>query len=331
MSIKPKIKKINEYNRVPDTSITNEYPTSQNSLTTPFLMLVVGGRNTGKSYTTAKILQQSKLDKTYDRYFMITSSYQSNKKYWDFLEMNEEDIFLPSHDSVDKVIEQLELEAQDWDDYILEKELYDKFIEQTKNSESLSAISDYDLQLYQDAGFINNEGDLSEFEPPKWKYEMERPAQTICIFDDILGSPALANSKGLTKMAIMNRHIAPLSQPYKNRSAVGCACIFLTQQYSGGGGGSHGGVPKGLRLNATHLIFFENKSSDVMKKILEELNGAIDEEEFIMAYNYAIKEKHDNLMVDLHPKCPKKRYRRNLSQFIIYPSQEAECPCHLKK
>jgi len=331
MSIKPKIKKINEYNRVPDTSITNEYPTSKNSLTTPFLMLVVGGRNTGKSYTTAKILQQSKLDKTYDRYFMITSSYQSNKKYWDFLDMNEEDIFLPSHDSVDKVIEQLEFEAEDWSDYILEKELYDKFVEQTKNAESLTAISEYDLQLYQDAGFINNEGDLSEFEPPKWKYEMERPAQTICIFDDILGSAALANSKGLTKMAIMNRHIAPLSEPYKNRSAVGCACIFLTQQYSGGGGGAQGGIPRGLRLNATHLVFFENKSSDVMKKILEELNGAIDEEEFINAYKYAIKEKHDNLMVDLHPKCPKKRYRRNLSQFIVYPSQETECICHLKK
>ena len=54
----------------------------------PFLMLVVGGRNTGKSFTTSKILQKSKLNKSYYRYFMISISYQSNKKYWNYLDIN---------------------------------------------------------------------------------------------------------------------------------------------------------------------------------------------------------------------------------------------------
>ena len=49
-------KKIKEFKKVPDTSITNEYATSENSLRAPGLTLVIGTRNTGKSYTTAKML-----------------------------------------------------------------------------------------------------------------------------------------------------------------------------------------------------------------------------------------------------------------------------------
>ena len=65
-----------------------------------------------------------------------------------------------------------------------------------------------------------------------------------------------------------------------------------------------------------------------MQKIVEEMGGAVDEDEFKNAYTYAIQKKHDNLMVDLFPKCPTKRYRRNLSEFIIFPNQEKECVCH---
>ena len=54
-------------------------------------------------------------------------------------------------------------------------------------------------------------------------------------------------------------------------AALGVSCFFLSQTYSGGGGGNHGGIPRGLRENATHLIFFRNKSENVFKKILEEI------------------------------------------------------------
>ena len=78
--LKPTTKKIKEFKKAPDTSITNEYPTSENSLRAPYLMLVIGTRNTGKSYTTAKILHQAMDDNLYDRYFMISPTYDSNRK-----------------------------------------------------------------------------------------------------------------------------------------------------------------------------------------------------------------------------------------------------------
>ena len=113
--------------------------------------------------------------------------------------------------------------------------------------------------------------------------------------------------------------------------SLGVSCFFLSQTYSGGGGGNHGGVPRGLRENATHLIFFQNKSENVFKKILEELGGAIPEEELKEAYKHAIKERHDNLTVDLFPKCGTKRYRRNLNEFIIFPDAKKDCQCKKKK
>ena len=79
------------------------------------------------------------------------------------------------------------------------------------------------------------------------------------------------------------------------------------------------------------MIFFRNKSENVFKKILEELGGAIPEEEMKAAYKYAIQDHHDNLLVDLFPKCATKRYRRNLSEFVMFPEAVAQCECKKKK
>ena len=135
--MKPSIKKIKEFKKVPDTSITNEYATSENAMKAPCLTLVIGTRNTGKSYTTAKILHQSHDDKLYDRYFMITPTYDSNKKYWEFLNIDEDDVFYPTRDSIDKVIEAIESERDEWAEYLMSKKLYDDFKDKTKNATSI--------------------------------------------------------------------------------------------------------------------------------------------------------------------------------------------------
>ena len=67
-----------------------------------------------------------------------------------------------------------------------------------------------------------------------------------------------------------------------------------------------------------------------MKKIEDELAGAVDEQEFEVAYNFATKGKHDNLCISFNCDCPTKRYRRNLNEFIIFDSAEKECVCPKK-
>ena len=323
----PKIKKIREFKKVPDTSITNEYATTKNSIKAPHLMLVVGTRNTGKSFTTAKMMLQAVDDKLYDRFFMISPTYTSNKKYWNFMDIDDDDVLYPTRDSIDQIIEKVEGERDEWDNYMMQKNLYKEFLKKTKNRPSIQSMNIRELNMFIDAGFLNEEGEMVDFEPPKWKREIERPCQSCLICDDVLGTPALNNAPGLTTLAIRNRHIAPMNEPFKQRSALGISCIFLSQTYIGGGGGGTGGLPRGLRENSTHLIFFKNKSEHVMKKIMDELAGAVEPAELEEAFQIAIQEKHDNLMIDLFPKCPTKQYRRNLTDFIVFPQAEAECHC----
>ena len=329
--LKPTTKKIKEFKKVPDTSITNEYPTSENSLRAPYLMLVIGTRNTGKSYTTAKILHQAMDDKLYDRYFMISPTYDSNRKYWEFLEMDDDDVLYPTRDSIDQIIRELETERDEWTEFQMSKKLYEDFKSKTKNAKNIHNMDLLDLNTFIDLGLLDEDGNPTDVPAPMWKRDIERPCQSCLICDDILGSSALGNAPGLTKLAIQNRHIAPLHEPFGTRAALGLSCFFLSQTYSGGGGGNHGGIPRGLRENATHMIFFRNKSENVFKKILEELGGAIPEEEMKAAYKYAIQDHHDNLLVDLFPKCATKRYRRNLSEFVMFPEAVAQCECKKKK
>ena len=325
--MKPTTKKIKEFKKAPDTSITNEYPTSENSLRAPYLMLVIGTRNTGKSYTTAKILHQAMDDNLYDRYFMISPTYDSNRKYWEFLGMDDEDVLYPTRDSIDVIIRELETERDEWTEFQMSKKLYEDFKSKTKNAKNIHNMDLLDLNTFIDLGFLDEEGNPTDVPAPMWKRDIERPCQSCLICDDILGSSALKNAPGLTKLAIQNRHIAPLQEPFGARAALGVSCYFLSQCYKGGGGGNTGGIPRGLRENATNLIFFRNKSENVFKAIIEELGGALAEEEIKAAYKYCVVEKHDNMMIDLFPRCETKRYRKNLNEFVMFGEAAANCKC----
>ena len=163
---------------------------------------------------------------------------------------------------------------------------------------------------------------------PKYKYAKEQPPRSLLILDDVLSSPALLQSSGLTKVATLNRHIAPLKDEFTNpdgtkRSACGLAVIIISQTYS-----MSQGVSRCLRENLTHLMIFKNKQEKQLSKIREELGSAVDEDKFMRAYEHATKEKYGNLLVDFKPNCPTKTFRKNLNELIIFPDDKAECQCH---
>ena len=68
------------------------------------------------------------------------------------------------------------------------------------------------------------------------------PPKSLLILDDVLGSPAILQSSGLTKIATLNRHIAPLQENYKGRSACGLAVIILSRSYK-----MQNGISRSLR------------------------------------------------------------------------------------
>ena len=321
-----KIKKLNEYISEPKDSISNRYETKKHSFIEPGIKLLIGQRNSGKTHTAVKLLMQCQKEKLFDNILLITATFDSNAAFWKQFDIPEENIFYPSRDAIKQVIDRIETERDEFENFLLELELYNRFKTETKNKNSIARMEAENLTDYVNIGYVNENGYMNKnIVKPIWKHEKFsgkiRPPTTILICDDVIGSTALSASEYFTKLFICNRHIGSLSQPYGDRQALGVSVMILAQAYTG-----HNCIPRACRENATDLILFENKQKQQMKKITEELSGAVDEEQFKKAYEYAIKKKHDNLTISFGG-CAEKRFRKNLNECIIFE----ECDCHKKK
>ena len=61
----------------------------------------------------------------------MTPSFLSNKAYFGEY-INEEDVFEPTKDAINKVIEQVELDRDLFEEYLMKKELYKQFSKDIK-------------------------------------------------------------------------------------------------------------------------------------------------------------------------------------------------------
>ena len=318
-----KVKTIKEYNKSPTESISNAYDTKPNAFQEPGIKLLVGTRGSGKSFTASKIMLQAVKDKTFDNIIFITPTFESNAGHYKQFNISPENVIYPSRTAIDEVIAKIEQDRDDFENYLVEMEIYRRFKQDSKNKKTISMITTDNLNDYMTYGYINENGMMNRnIVKPEWKYPIIRPSQTLLVVDDCLGSSVMSQTDSFTKLMIMNRHIAPMSQPYGNRQALGCSVMLLVQSYT-----ARQGVPRSCRENCTDLILFTNKSKDQMKKIKDELAGAIDEHNFETACNYALKEKHDNLTITFNPKCRTKTFRKNLSSFIVFGEDLNHCNC----
>jgi hypothetical protein len=303
-----KIEKIDIYNDNPKEGVNNEYPTPKNSFRQPCLQLVVGVRYTGKSYLTSKILAQAKRDKTFNRIYIVTPSFKSNEAYFGEY-INEEDVFEPTKDSIDNVIKSVEADRDEFEEYLIKKEMYKKF---KKDLNRMKYMDQDDYIMYEEFGFFSEE--------PVWKYDKVEPPKSLLILDDCLASPAILQSSGLTKVATLNRHVAPLSETHSGRSACGLGVIILSQSYR-----MAQGFSRVLRENLSLLTLFLNKQQKQLDAIKEELANVVDVNLFDEAYKYATKDKFGNLTIDFKSKCKTMTFRKNLNELIKFDELGCEC------
>jgi len=310
-------KKINLYGKdtEPSEGVSNEYKTSHYAIRQPCLMYVSAVRNSGKSFCVSKMVSQAQKEKTFDRIYMITPTFQSNKSYFGKM-IDEDDVFEPTKDSIQKVIERVDGDRDEFEDYLRKEKLYKEFIQILKSKRE---FSDGEIMKFEELGFLDD-----EFDRPKWKYgdNNVRPPQSLLILDDVLSSPALLQSSGITRIASLNRHQSHLQEPHSGRTACGLAVILISQTYT-----MPQGVSRTLRENITHLLIFKNKQEKQLGKIREELGSAVDEDKFMTAYNMATKEKYGNLLVDFNPRCPTMTFRKNLNELLIFEEDKEHCNC----
>ena len=305
-----KVKKLNVYNEEPDKGVSNEYATQPDAFRQPCLWYISAVRNSGKSYLCSKFLAQAKRDKTFDKVYMITPSFASNRAYFGKYVNEEEDVYEPTKDSICKVIKRVEADRDAWEEYVEKLKRYKEFKKEIKHR-SLANYADDELLYHYESGHME-----------KPTHEYKEPVKSVLILDDCLGSPAILQSSGLGRIASLNRHIAPLKEEYNGRSACGLAVIVLSQSYR-----MQNGPARLLRENLSLFTLFKNKQEKQMEVIKEELGSVIDVELFIKAYDHATKEKYGSLTLDFNPKCPSKTFRKNLNECIVFD----ELPCKCKK
>ena len=270
------------------------------------LCIASGKRGGGKSVAVANLVKKCKVKGYYDRVYLITPTYKSNKSIWDIADIEEDDVYEPTVTVLNTIKENIEQEKRDWDDFLKQKKDYKKY-----NKEMMKNINHIDpdeLVNYYEMGFMNGE-------KPEWKYKVERPPRLAVIIDDSLGTDLMAKrTAGLTNMAIRHRHLG---------DGLGISMFMLVQSYC-----AQGGVPRPIRENCTHLMLFKINDKKQIDKVKEECDLPITEEEWENMCTYAHGKPFNFLFIDFAHKCPTKQFRSGFDEYIVPPSLEGKCNCN---
>ena len=258
------------------------------------LCIASGKRGGGKSVAISNFIKTCKDKGYYDRVWLITPTYYSNKAIWDIAEIDEEDIYEPTVTVLKDLIKMVEAEKAEWDSFLQMKEMYKKFQRDIK-TKPINRIDPDQLLEYQDIGFFEG--------PPEWKYKNEVPPRLGVIVDDCLGTPLLSKpSAGLINLCIKHRHIG---------KGLGISIFMLVQSYC-----SQGGINRAIRENCTMLLLFKLNQDAQIKKLYEEADLEMDEQSFVNMCKEVHSIDYNFLLMDFAPKDPNKKFRSGWDQYI---------------
>ncbi len=263
-------------------------------------MLVVGKRGSGKSTIITNYLRMLKEEDKMDRIFVISPTFDSNKALMESLEIDEDDVYDPEDKEViQKIIEAVNRERDEWLAYEEKIKMWKRLSSLIKSSIPIQKIDPYLLLEFGDENGL--------LKKPESKYG-HRPICGLFV-DDCQSTPLFRNRKFLNFIT-RHRHIGA----FKQGGALGVSVFIAIQNFTS----QSGGCPRAVRNNATSLACFRCKDEKELKQVFDSVAGEIEYDKFIQAYEYAVKENHCALLIDLHPKKEHlSMFRRNLNEFIL--------------
>lgn len=271
------------------------------------LTIASGKRGGGKSVAIANLVKEAKDRGYFDRVWLITPTYASNKSIWEICDIQEEDVIEPDINSIKLLKELVETEKEDWDAFLKRKKLYKKYKEDIEGK-PIDMMNGRDLVEYLDAGFFDY--NFNE----EWKYAKERPPRLACIIDDCMGTDLMTRrTAGLTNLCIRHRHIG---------DGLGISLFMLVQSYC-----SRDGLARPIRENTTHLMLFKINDEAQIKKVKSESDLPVTDEEWTSMCEYAHSKPFNYLFIDFSPKCETKRFRNGMDAYIIPESLKDKCSC----
>jgi len=254
----------------------NKEPQSKNSNLPPlfFSCLIVGSKNSGKSYAMTSLLKMFEENPIYDIngneleqriiLFSPTALNESNIIFKNLKNLSIDDIHL---EYTDEILEDILADIKYHIDEVNEYEKYLKVLNKFNNSNDDLNDDEYFLL------FNNNFLPLEE----------KKHIITHICFDDLIGDKeAFKKSRdgGLVKFLLKHRHL------YTN--------IFITTQYISA-------IPPIIKNNIDVFCLFKYANlNDIIKKFFPSVSGIITENQFKELYQHSSKEKFNFLTIIGH-------------------------------
>ena len=285
-------------------------PTPEHEYNLHALVVCAGKRGSGKTVAVSSKLRHLKSEGLADRVFLIAPTAISNTEMWKGL-INEDDIYTEmDNSSVNSVLFSVQQEAEEWEEYLYAKKLYDMFQTYLKSKKSIDEIDHKFLADCVMYGILNV--DTESIEEPKSKYGHQPVLHLVA---DDCQSSKLFNPSTTNKFlnaCIRHRHLGLMKD---KGDAIGLSIWCLIQNYS-----TQSGLPRAIRQNCTVLLLFPMADEKALDKVKGEMGGEVNGKVFDKVYHHACKDPntpHSFLSIEFAPKKKEYTFRKDFNQFLV--------------
>ena len=247
----------------------------------PALFVFCGSRGSGKTYACVAMVKHFEKMGYITRTFLICPTKTSNYIFKNLKTLDEKIDVCDNENrckvSLQNIIQEVKKDWKQFEDALKYAKVYKKIM----NTGTPPTLE---------------ESYILESRNNKIPPSLRKPSHMV-IVDDCQGTDmySLARRDLMNHVTIKHRHI-PIT------------ICYLMQSWSG--------LPRVIRLNATHFIIYKTGDLKQLKQIYENFATYVNFDEFMKVYDYAVSKPHCFLFIDTDPKDTSMRFRSGFNEFI---------------
>lgn len=272
------------------------------------ITLCVAKKQSGKTYFISNLLHQLQEAGSIHRIFILSDTFDSNKKMMKNLNVREEDVISPNDpEAINYILREIDNERDLLLEYREKIKIYNELVSIYKYPSNVPE------ELYDLFSEYINPLKQNFIKPEHWNNGIK---PSIALFADDIQSTALIGSKQFRNLCIKCRHVGS----FKDGSPpIGCSIFIAVQNYTASG---NEGIPKAIRGNINCCAIWKTGNMKELDLWSTEMSGVIPKDKLLNAYNYVMEKdpnnRHNFLFVDLTPKkCHPSPFRMNYTDWIL--------------
>lgn len=252
------------------------------------LAAFIGPRGSGKTNAVVLLARRYLDDKSINRVFIISPTYDSNRIF-DLLQPKPEDVFKDMHQclaDLQTIIGRVQEMVTEYNEYEYIHKIFVRWRRFLAGKGKALPLNLYNV--------LENMG-FKEPDP------VPRPSPLL-IIDDMSHSPLYTPSKknGFINLCLRHRHLFQ----------VGLSIFMLVQNFKTG-------IPKCLRQNIQQFFLWPTHDMTQLESMYEEFANMCTKEDFFDMFKRATAGKHNFMTIDMNAREPLLRFRKNFDEILL--------------